>query len=359
MTRSHHNSPRNNDDNRKHYAKRPDDAKRRKIEPARSAPDTERGLTHSPYFNGSLYERMSQDLHLGGMAKRTHEGYLRAVRQLADYCKCSPDQVTEDQLRKFFLHLKNDKSFASGSLRVAFSGVKFFYTRTCKRDWETLAQMRIKDVKSLPEVLTIEQVHQIIDACTTLRMSVYFWTVYSLGLRMNEGLNLQIGDIDGQRMMVHIHRGKGAKDRYIPLPNSTLLALRKYWATHRHPKFLFPADGRNHRGVSHAQGPSDAKTPMSETAVQGAMKLITREIDFGKKISTHTLRHSYATHLLEAGISLRQIQQFLGHSSLQTTMIYLHLTHTAAVDALRVINELFRRPRPNPPEENGGAVPVK
>ncbi|MDA1229679.1 MAG: tyrosine-type recombinase/integrase [Planctomycetota bacterium] len=164
--------------------------------------------------------------------------------------------------------------------------------------------------------------------------------------------------IDSKRMMVHIHRGKGAKDRYIPLPNSTLLMLRAFWLTHQHPTFVFPADGRNHRGVSHPKGRSQAKTPMSPTAVQGAMKLITKHINFGKKISTHTLRHSFATHLLEAGVSLRLIQQYLGHTSLQTTMVYLHLTHTAAIDALRLINELFRCPRPNLPEENGGAVPV-
>lgn len=344
-----------NNSRRKNSGDRHNATRTRCAEPARSAPDTERGLTHSPYFNGLLYKRMSEDLHLGGMSKRTHEGYLRAVRQLADFCKRSPDQITEDQLREFFLHLRNDREFASGSLRVAYSGIKFFYTRTCKRNWETLAQMRIKDVKSLPEVLTIDQVHQIIDHCTTLRMAVYFWTVYSLGLRMNEGLNLQVGDVDAKRMMVHIHRGKGAKDRYIPLPNSTLLALRKYWVTHRHPKFLFPADGRDHRGVSHVQGASHAKTSMSETAVQGAMKQITKTINFGKKISTHTLRHSYATHLLEAGVSLRQIQQFLGHSSLQTTIVYLHLTHTAAIDALRIINQLFHRTRPNSLEVEGGA----
>ena len=313
--------------------------------PALKAPGTERGLTHSPYFNGALYERMSEDLHLGGMSKRTHEGYLRAVRQLADFCKRSPDQITEDQLRKFFLHLKNHKAFASGSLRVAFSGVKFFYTRTCKRNWQTLAQMRIKDDKTLPEVLTIEQVHQIIDACTTQRMAVFFWTVYSLGLRLEEGLNLQVGDIDSKRMMVHIHRGKGAKDRYIPLPEATLKLLREFWKTHQHRTFLFPADGRNHRGVSHVRGISTASTPMSPTAVQDAMKLITRQINFAKKVSTHTLRHSYATHLLEAGVSLRQIQQFLGHSSLQTTMVYLHLTDTQVADARKVIDSLFRRPR--------------
>jgi integrase/recombinase XerD len=106
------------------------------------------------------------------------------VRQLADFCRTSPDQISEDQVRRFFLHLKNDKAFASGSLRVAFSGIKFFYTRTCRRNWQTLAQMKIKEVKSLPEVLTIEQVHQIMNACTTQRMAVYFWMVYSLGLQM-------------------------------------------------------------------------------------------------------------------------------------------------------------------------------
>lgn len=298
----------------------------------------------SLYFTGELYNRMSDDLHLAGMSERTHEGYLRAVRQLADFVKRSPDQITEDQVRKFFLHLKNERNFATGSLRVAFSGLKFFYTRTCRREWQTLAQMKIQNVRSLPEVLTIDQVHAIIDACTTQRMAVYFWTVYSLGLRLQEGLNLHVGDVDSKRMMVHVHRGKGAKDRYIPLPQSTLQLLRRFWPTHRHPTFVFPADGRDHRGVSHPRGPSQATTPMSLTAVQGAMKQITRKINFGKKVSTHTLRHSYATHLLEAGVSLRLIQQYLGHTSLQTTMVYLHLTHAAVTDARKVIDGLFQRP---------------
>jgi len=280
---------------------------------------------------------MSEDLHLGGMSERTHAGYLRAVRQLADYSKTAPDKITEDQLRRYFLFLKNEKKFAYGSLRVAYSGIKFFYTRTCKRDWQTLAQMKLQNVKSLPEVLAIDQVHQIVDAATTPRMAVYFWTVYSLGLRLQEGLNLQVGDIDGQRMMVHVHRGKGAKDRYVSLPSSTLDLLRWYWVTHRHPRFLFPAEGRNHKRAS------TATTPMSVTAVQGAMKKITKQIDFGKKVSIHTLRHSYGTHLLEAGVSLKAIQKYMGHSSLQTTMVYLHLTETADADARQVIERLFRR----------------
>jgi len=178
----------------------------------------ENAMAKSSYFSGKLDKRMSDDLHLAGVSKRTHDGYLRAVRQLADYCEQPPDQITEDWLRRFFLHLKNERHFAHGSLRVAYSGVKFFYIRTCKRSWETLATMKLQNVKSLPEVITIAQVHQILDACRMPRIATYFWTVYSLGLRLDEGLHLQVGDIDSQRMMVHVHRGKGAKDRYLPLP---------------------------------------------------------------------------------------------------------------------------------------------
>jgi site-specific recombinase XerD len=197
--------------------------------------------------------------------------------------------------------------------------------------------MKLQNINALPEVLTGTQVHRIIDACTTERVAAYFWTVYSLGLRMQEGLNLQVGDVDSQRMMVHVHRGKGAKDRYVPLPTSTLQLLRRYWSSHRHKRLLFPADSREHKGMA------VAATSMSPTAVQGAMKKITTQIDFGKKVSIHTLRHSYATHLLEAGVSLKVIQKYMGHSSLQTTMVYLHLTEIAEVNAREKIEQIFLR----------------
>lgn len=281
----------------------------------------------SNFFDGQLYQNMNEDLQLAGMSKRTVHGYLRAVRQLADWARCRPDQITETQLRKYFLYLKNEKCFAYGSIRVAFSGIKFFYSPTCKRDWETLATMKLQQAKTLPEVLTIEQVHSIIDACRVERIALYFWTVYSMGLRLEEARNLQIGDIDSKRMMVHIHRGKGAKDRYVPLPTSTLDWLRKHWVTHRNEQFLFPAAGRDQ------QQSSVAKTPIQTSTVQKAMTKIAVELKFAKRISIHTLRHSYATHLLEAGVSLKVIQQYLGHSSLQTTMVYLHLTDSAEVSA--------------------------
>jgi integrase/recombinase XerD len=308
----------------------------------------------SAHFPQALYQRMSDDLHLNGKADRTRKGYLRAVSQLANYCRQAPDKISEDQLRRYFLHMKNNLEYAYGTLRVALSGVKFFYSFTCKRDWDIFSMLKLQNVNTLPEVITIEQVHQIIDAATTLRMKTYFWTVYSLGLRLNEGLHLEVGDIDAARAMVHIHRGKGAKDRYLPLPTSTLKILRGYWATHRHPRLLFPADGRNHSlrkgAVSQATG------PMSETAVQDAIVLITGKLNFGKKVSTHTLRHSYATHLLEAGVSLKAIQKFMGHSSLQTTMIYLHLTQTAEADARSTVEKLFQR-QPELIDRCGGSLP--
>lgn len=294
----------------------------------------------SQYFEGPLYQKMGEDLQLTGKAERTVHGYLRAVRQLADHYRKAPDQISETELRRYFLHLKNQRKFAYGSLRVALAGIRFFYNATCPRDWNVLAMLRLKNVSTLPEVITRQQVRQIILAATTQRMRAFFWTVYSMGLRLNEALHLQVGDIDSQRKLVHIHRGKGAKDRYIPISQFTIDALRRYWLTHRHPRFLFPADGRNH--TLKPGTVSDAKTPMSMTAAQTAIKKITRQLDFGKKVSIHTLRHSFATHLLEAGVSLRIIQQYLGHSSLMTTIEYLHLTDTAQQDARGTVESLFQ-----------------
>ncbi len=291
------------------------------------------------YFPAELRQRLSDDLHLTGKAKRTHDGYIRAVRQLSDFAQCSPDKVTQTQVRQFFLHLKNDRQFAYGSLRVALSGVKFFFTFTCKRDWEIFAMLKLQTAKTLPVVLTVEQVHRIMDATKTDRLFVFFWTVYTMGLRLNEALSLQVGDIDAARGFVHIHRGKGAKDRYLPLPLSTLKLLRGYWTTHRHPSLLFPGDGRGHTLAK--GGISTAENPMSEKTVQEAISQITGAMKLGKRVTLHTLRHCYATHLLEAGVGLKALQKLMGHSSLQSTMIYLHLTETAEANSREVINTMF------------------
>jgi integrase/recombinase XerD len=293
------------------------------------------GSAAPPRKTTELRRRMHQDLQLAGLSERTQEAYLRAVRQLAAHFKLPPDQITEPQLREYFLFLKNDKRFASASLKIAFCGIKFFFTRTVPRDWETLARIRVPRAKTLPDVLTTDEVRRLIDAVRTPHNKAYLWTVYSLGLRLGEGLHLQVGDIDSQRMLVHVHRGKGAKDRYVPLPPKTLAMLREYWATHRNLLWLFPATGRDGQQGAKATG------PMAKASVQGAMRRVVQEIGLKKSVHIHTLRHSYATHLLEAGVNLRLIQQYLGHSSLQTTMVYLHLTSQGQEQARATIDKLM------------------
>jgi integrase len=161
-------------------------------------------------------------------------------------------------------------------------------------------------------------------------------TVYACGLRLTEALNLEVSDIDSSRMMLHVHRGKGAKDRFVPLPKTTLAILRAHWKRHRHPRLLFPALGRDGRSAAKADA------PMAISSVQGAFRAAKREAGIVKRaVSIHTLRHSYATHLLEAGVNLRLIQQNLGHSSLETTMVYLHLTAKGHEDAYALIDGLM------------------
>jgi integrase/recombinase XerD len=283
----------------------------------------------------TLRQQMIQDLQLGGLSERTQEAYVRAVRQLAAHCRQAPDQISEQQVRDYFLFLKNDKKFAPSSLKIAYSGIKFFYTRTVPRDWPTLAKLRVPKRKTLPDVLTIDEVRRLIEAVRTPHNKAYLWTVYSLGLRLTEGLHLQIGDIDAKRMLVHVHRGKGAKDRYVPLPSKTLAVLRQYWATHRNARWLFPATGRDRKKAA------TATEPMAKASVQGALRRVVLELGVRKAVSIHTLRHSYATHLLEAGVSLRLIQQYLGHSSLQTTTVYLHLTSQGQEQARAAIDKLM------------------
>ena len=282
---------------------------------------------------------MSEDLHLAGLSQRTHDGYLRSIRQLADYCECSPEQINEDQLRRFFLYLKNERNFAAGSLTVALSGLEVLLRYDLPtRLADAWCDSRFNAPSRCPK---FSRESKSIRSSPTARPNASPF-IFGPSTRWDCGWKkrstLQVGDIDADRGLVHIHRGKGAKDRYVPLPTSTLVQLRSYWSTHRHPRFLFPAEGRSHNEVA------AAKSPMAPTTVQGAIKKITRQINFGKKVSIHTLRHCYATHLLEAGVSLRVIQKYLGHTSLQTTTVYLHLTETAEVDARKTIEAIFRWP---------------
>lgn len=158
-----------------------------------------------------------------------------------------------------------------------------------------------------------------------------------MGLRLGEGLNLQVGDIDSKRMVVHVRKGKGGRDRYVPLPGVALIALRKYWRTHRNPSLLFPNLNGSIKRIA------EAKTPMDRGAMQTAMRFAVQECGIHKNVSIHSLRHSYATHLMEAGMNLRLIQEYLGHQSPVTTARYTHLTHVSQQNAGEIINAIMNR----------------
>ena len=301
--------------------------------PARpsSTPAKRKGIPMSP-----LAQRMLQDLQLAGKSDTTQKSYVRAVRKFAQWLNKSPDQASENELRCYLLYIKNDQQWEANSLKVAYSGLKFFYRHTCPRDWLTLSKLRVGKQLKLPTVLSIPDVDQLLNAIRKPALRCFFWTVYSLGLRLQEALHVQVTDIDSKRMLVHIHRGKGHKDRLIPLPEKTLQMLRVHWVTHRHPELLFPCEGRNHKQASTATRPMAAKT------VQDCIAKVVDELDWSKRgVSTHTLRHCYATHLLEAGVNLRQIQKYLGHNSLMSTTIYLHLTTVGEEVAVAKINALM------------------
>jgi len=175
-------------------------------------------------------DSMLADLVVAGLAERTQEAYLRAVRQLAGfYNGTSPVELSEQQVREYLLWLRTEKRAAPGTLRIAIGGLRFFYRQTCSRAWTVLDKFRIPKETRLPTVLTGDEVQRIMGAIHRERFRAYFWTVYSCGLRLNEALALQVGDVDSERMRIHIHRGKGAKDRLVPLPATTLDVLRDYW----------------------------------------------------------------------------------------------------------------------------------
>lgn len=282
-----------------------------------------------------LRQRMIEDLQLHGFAAKTQDAYLRTVKQLAEYYHKSPDVITEDEVRQYLLYLQNERQVSASTFTIALCGLKFFYEQTLQRTWHTFDLVRPAPEKKLPVVLSIHEVHEILSRLYRLPYRVCLMTIYTCGLRLQEGVHLQVGDIDSARQLVHVRHGKGGRDRYVPLPEGTLTLLRQYWSGHRHPVWLFPAAARV--GVSLAA----ATQPMNESGVQRAFHAALQASGIAKAASVHTLRHSYATHLLEAGVDLRVIQIYLGHRSPQTTALYTHLTQPTEQRAIEAINRVM------------------
>ena len=277
---------------------------------------------------GALRNKMIEEMKLRNFSPRTQQSYLSAVVGLVKHYRRSPDQLTQDEIRAYLLHLK-DRGLSASSRNVAISGMKFFYHQILGWNEKQLFIPPRKRSWQLPEVLGQKEVERLFSAAVKPRDRCLLMTAYATGLRVSELVRLKVSAIDSQRMMVRVEQGKGQKDRYTILSQRLLLELRSYWKEHRSPAYVFP----NRKGA-----------PISIDYAQRVYNLAKLKAGIQKGHGIHTLRHCFATHLLEAGVDLKTIQMLLGHNSIESTQRYLQirqhrLTTTAnPLDLLRFPN---------------------
>ena len=281
-----------------------------------------------------LRQRMIEEMQLRGFAETTQKSYVYTVRRLAAYYDRSPDQITDDEIRSYYLYLRNEKQLAWSSLQVTIQALRFFYEQTLKHKLPTLDVLRARRGKTVPVVLSIEEVQAILSQLKQPYYRICLSTIYACGLRVSEGAGLRVSEIDSARMQLHLRARKGNKDRRVPLAPQILSQLRTFWCVHRDPVWLFPRRGRWHYQLG-------ASKPMSDRGVQATFKLALEASGINKAATVHTLRHSWATHLLEAGVNLRLIQAWLGHTSPQTTAHYTHLTQKAEAIAVQQLTDMM------------------
>ena len=298
-------------------------------------------------YNYSSIEQYAQLVELKDYRPATKKEYVRMIRRLADHVKCDPATLSEDQVRQYFLFLRQDKKFGRSAMTIAKAALCGFFLDQLKvKDWTVFNELRIACPQVLPVVLSREEVAKVLGVVQEPRFCACLRLIYHCGLRVGEAVQIQIHDVHGRENppRLHVRNGKGGKDRYVPLAPPMVEELRAFWKTHRHPRWLFPAPGRAwaERGSTLQSRMAKAAVPMSVSAVQNTFRLARAESGVNAQSTVHTLRHSYATHLLEEGVSLRQISQYLGHESLDTTVIYTHLTAISEARTQLALQTLYR-----------------
>jgi site-specific recombinase XerD len=280
-------------------------------------------------------QKMLEDLQLQGRSKRTRETYDRSVRLLEQYFGKTADQLGQQEVRDYFLALHKEKHWSRSSITIALCGIKYCFEQTLHQDWDVFGILRPGIEKKLPVVLSRDEVASILKLVRLPFYRICLQTIYSCGLRLQEGASLTVNDVDTKRMYLHIRKAKGDKHRLVPLPQPTLLALREVWKLHHNKVWIFPASGRG------GQRRNKSSQPVPLCNIQDAFRAALKESRIHKKATVHTLRHSWATHLLEAGVDLRHIQEWMGHSTPKTTAIYTHLTQAGENRSRLLMADLF------------------
>lgn len=280
----------------------------------------------------ALRQRMIEDMRVRNYSPRTVEAYVAAVAKLAKHFGRSPDHLSGEDVRRFQVHLLAQQASWSQFNQIV-AELRFFFGTTLGRAGVIEMLPYGKKPKRLPTVLSVEEVAQLLEVARAGRERILLTTAYACGLRISELLSLQVTDIDSARMVVNVRQGKGAKDRQVPLSTRLLVELRHWWCRHRTKPWLFP-------GLTE----STRARPMNATSVQRMCQKIVARARLKKPASMHTLRHSYATHLLEAGVDVVTLQRLLGHNDLSTTARYLHLSRRH----LAQLPDLLAMPAPAP-----------
>jgi len=260
---------------------------------------------------GKLRDQMQRDMEIKNLSSRTKRCYLDWMSRFARHFRKPPDELGDEEIKTFLHFLLQEKKASQSAMNQAYSALKFFYETTLGRPWNGTQIPRCKRGKRLPVVLSQDEVRLILLATENLKHLAILVTIYSGGLRLSEAAILKVADIDSQRMTIRV-RGKGDKDRYTLLGKNALKMLRTYWKVYRPSDWLFPS--RN------------PKEPISVSSIQKVFKTSLGQTGIRKPASVHTLRHCFATHLLESGCDLYYIQRLMGHSSVKTTSVYLHVT---------------------------------
>jgi len=254
---------------------------------------------------------MIRDLQIRRLADRTQQSYVQAVAGLAQYYKQSPDQIDDQKVQNYLLHLLNKRNLSWSTCDLYAAGISFFYRVTLKRPASRFTLPPRRHAQNLPEILSAQELERLFAAAIHPKHRLILMTAYAGGLRLNEIRHLQVTDIDSQRMMIRVRQGKGNKDRYTLLSHRLLQELRAYWKLQRPPVWLFPSP--------------DPCKPLHARSLHGLFTQAKRKAGIRKRGALHMLRHCFATHLLEAGTDLRTIQILMGHRSIQSTARYLQL----------------------------------
>jgi integrase/recombinase XerD len=291
-----------------------------------------------------LRRRMLEELQRRNYSPSTTRGYILAVNQFAEYFGKSPEKMGAEEIRRFQLYLLNEKKLAPGTVETRMAALRFLYKKTLKR--RDLAYDDLifpKTPQKLPVVLSQEEVKRLIEAAPNLFHRTLLMVLYSTGIRRTEASLLKVRDIDSERRVIHIRPGKGSRDRDLPLTPKLLTALREYWLWKKPQNYLFPST-LGHRGL---------EGPISDKVVWYACKRAAARAGIKKRIGPHTLRHSFATHMLEAGADLRTIQLLLGHRELKDTIIYLHLSRRHLHAAINPLDQIELRAYGEKPPTEG------